>query len=148
VVAPRDLALEPPAPGDSYWMRGAWRSVTACRVEPKGRWVIRIADVGDRDDADAMRGTELIVEAADLPELEDDRFYIHDLVGCLLEDPEGNPLGQVIAVAPGAQDQLEIEHEDVRFLIPMVRDWLRTIDLEQQRIVIDAPPGLIEATRG
>ena len=46
-----------------------------------GTLLLRIAGVEDRQAAEAIRNTMLVVEVADLPELDDDSFYDHQLVG-------------------------------------------------------------------
>ncbi|MGD8331685.1 MAG: ribosome maturation factor RimM [Acidobacteriota bacterium] len=158
VVRPHGLAgevvIEPagrtaaPAIDSAAWLGGAWRRVRRLFIDNKGRWVIAFDGIGDRDAAEALRGTEVAIETSELPRLEQDNYYIHDLVGCRIEDVSGNELGEVVAVVSGPQDLLEVARGSERCLIPMARDLLREIDIEGRRIVIDAPAGLEEATRG
>jgi len=146
VVAPVDSSPVSFEPGSIFWMGGRWLPVTRGRVVNKGRWVIALEGITDRDAAEEIRGTELVVEADELPELEAGHYYIHDLVGCRVEDTAGDDLGEVVAVVPGPQDRLEIERDGHRSLVPMVRALLKEVDLQGRRIVIDPPPGLAEAT--
>ncbi len=157
VVRPHALAgevvVEPMAsssahfePGAVLWMEARW--VTVQRSRPRGdRWVVLLEGIADRDAAEAIRNVELFVDGGSLPELDDDRYYVHDLIGCRVEDPAGADLGMVVAVVPGPQDWLEVERAGERSLLPMARDWLQDIDIDARRIVIDAPQGLEEATR-
>ena len=146
VVAPVDPSPVSFEPGSIFWLEGRWLPVTRARVDNKGRWVIALEGIADRDAADEIRGTELVVEADELPELETDHYYIYDLVGCRVEDTAGSELGEVVAVVPGPQDRLEIERHGQRSLVPMARALLKEVDLQGRRIVIDPPPGLAEAT--
>lgn len=148
VVEPAGHATAGPAIDTKVWLQGAWRRVQRVRIDNKGRWMIAFAGIGDRDAAESLRGAEVSVDAEELPRLEQGNYYIHDLVGCRVEDTGGNELGEVIAVVSGPQDLLEIEYDGVRSLIPMARDLLREIDIEERRIVIDAPAGLADATSG
>jgi 16S rRNA processing protein RimM len=158
VVRPHGLAgevvVEPagraaaPAIDSVAWLRGAWRRVRRLFIDNKGRWVVAFEGVGDRDAAETLRDAQVVIDAAELPQLEQDNYYIHDLVGCRIEDASGSELGEVVAVVSGPQDLLEVDRGGERCLIPMARDLLREIDIEGRRIVIDAPLGLEEATRG
>jgi len=129
------------------WIADSWRRVRRARIDPKGRWVLALQGVDDRDAAEQLRGAEITIDAAALPAPEQDSYYIHELVGCRVEDGDGNQLGTVVAVLSGPQDVLEIESSGERSLVPMARDLLREIDIDERRIVIDAPAGLSEVTR-
>lgn len=108
---------------------------------------MRLGGVGDRDAAEALRGEEIAVAAADLPELAGGRYYVHDLIGCRVEDPAGADLGEIVGVVGGPQDWLEIEQDGERSLVPMVEPLLKEVDIEARRVVIDPPPGLAEVTK-
>jgi len=148
VIEPAGRGAAAPAIDSSAWLCGAWRRVRRLFIDNKGRWVIAFEGIGDRDAAEALRGAEVAIDAAELPPLEEDNYYIHDLVGCRIEDVSGIELGEVVGVVSGPQDLLEIDRGGERCLIPMARDLLREVDIEGRRIVIDAPAGLEEATRG
>ena len=146
VVQPEHLSPVPCREGSEVWLAGACHRVARCRIDSRGRWLIALEGVADRDAAEALRGAEVFSEAAELPELEQDNYYIHDLIGCRVHAAAGGELGEVVGVVRGPQDQLEVEREGRRALVPMARALLREVDLQERRIVIDAPPGLIEAT--
>ncbi len=100
--------------------------------------IARIAEVTDRNAAEAMRGTELTVLRADLPPLGEGEYYHADLLGLPAISTEGEPLGLVVAIDNfGAGDVIEIERPDKkRFMVPMraeaVPDW------DDARLVINA----------
>lgn len=99
--------------------------------------IARFAEVADRNTAEALRGTELIVPRSSLPELEEGEYYHADLIGLPCVSNEGEELGMVIAVENfGAGDILEIERPNgKRFMVPMrpeaVSEW-------GERVVVDA----------
>ncbi len=146
VVDPADSGSLQFEPGTRLWLAGRWREVARSRVK-NGRWVVGLGGVGDRDAAEALRAEEIAVEAAELPELASGRYYIHDLVGCRVEDPAGADLGEIVGVVPGPQDWLEIEQDGERSLVPMVPPLLKEVDVEARRVVIDPPSGLAEVTK-
>ena len=72
--------------------------------------IARIAEVTDRNAAEALRGTELTVPRSALPALEADEYYHVDLIGRSCVTPDGAALGKVIAVEDyGAGDLIEID---------------------------------------
>lgn len=95
----------------------------------KGGAIARFAEVTDRTQAEALRGTALSVPRADLPPLAEGEYYHADLIGLPAVSTTGEALGTVIAVDNfGAGDVLEIERENgKRFMVPMraeaVPEW-------------------------
>src|ERR671938_809877 len=59
------------------------------------RPVIGIEGIETMDDAERLAGCELRVPVGNLAELPAGTFYRHDLIGCRVETPAGEPLGGV-----------------------------------------------------
>ncbi len=92
-----------------------------------------------KEDWDALKGTELHVPRGALPEPEDDEVYIEDLVGLDAVDTSGKRIGRVVAVQNfGASDLIEIDAEDRdrTVYIPLTGEDVTDIDLESGRVVI------------
>jgi 16S rRNA processing protein RimM len=98
--------------------------------------IARFAQVADRNAAEALRGTTLTVPRSALPPLGEGEYYHADLIGLPAQTPDGEALGQVVAIDNfGAGDVIEIERSTgKRFMVPMraeaVPDW------NDQRLVI------------
>ena len=93
------------------------------------RPLLRIAGVGDRDAAAALRGQDLLV--LDDSELEEGEYLVEDLVGCRVEG-----LGEVRAViAAPSCDLLEVGDRGV--LVPLVSDAVKRVDLAARTIEVD-----------
>lgn len=99
-----------------------------------------------REDAEALRNTELLVEVADLPPLQEpDVFYDHQLVGLTARLPDGSVLGEVAAVRHDGADLLVIARaagDDA--LVPFVAAMVPTVEPEAGYLVVDPPEGLLE----
>lgn len=105
----------------------------------------RMSGIITKEDADALKGTELYVPRDRLPNLPDDEFYHADLVGLSVYDTGGTLLGQVRAVQNhGATDLLEIMGNGLKttVLLPFTRVAVPTVDLASGRIIADPPHGL------
>lgn len=112
----------------------------------KGALTARLSGVGDRETADAMRGTRLYAPRTRLPALPEDEFYHADLIGLEVFDTGGATLGRVVAVHDnGATDLLEVRGPGLResALLPFTRAVIPTVDLAAGRLVADPPDGLL-----
>ena len=116
-----------------------------------GTLLLRLEGVDSREAAEAVRNTELLVDVADLPEIEDpESFYDHQLVGLTARLRDDSVLGEVTAVRHEAQDLLVVRRRvgaeglaaDV--LIPFVSAIVPTVDLAGGFVVVDPPEGLLE----
>ena len=100
-------------------------TLTLKSVRPGGNGTIaRIAEVNDRNAAEALRGTELTVPRSALPPLAEGEYYHADLLGLPAISTDGEALGTVVAIDDfGAGDVIEIERPDKkRFMVPMNAD--------------------------
>ena len=114
------------------------------RLHPlKGTAVAALfAGISDRTAAEALKGVDLYVERARLPEPDQDEWYYTDLIGLAAISPEGQTLGEIIAVQNfGAGDLLEIRSADGRptLLVPFLKAVVPVVDVKAKRVVVDLP---------
>lgn len=113
------------------------------RADNKGGAVARFAEVTDRNEAEALRGTVLTVPRDEMPALDDGEYYHADLLGLSVQTRDGTAIGTVVAVENfGATDIIEVERPGgKRFMVPMTAEAIPSWDAE--RLVID--PAYAEA---
>jgi 16S rRNA processing protein RimM len=113
--------------------------------EATGHLIARFEGVADRTAAEQLTNLELFVPRERLPQQKDaNTFYQADLVGLRVETKKGTTLGRVAAVQNfGAGDLLEIAPANggATFMIPFVAQFVPSVDIEGERIVVDPPPG-------
>lgn len=109
-----------------------------------GALTARVEGIGTREEAEALRGTDLLADRARLPSLPEDEFYHADLVGLPVMDGTGAPLGTVRAVLNhGAGDILEVAGPGGgTLLIPFTLAAVPVVDVAGGRIVADPPEEL------
>ncbi|NNE23467.1 MAG: ribosome maturation factor RimM [Rhizobiales bacterium] len=108
----------------------------------KNGFIARIKGVSDRNQAEALRGTELRVERDKLPEPGNEEFYYADLVGLNAETPDGQGYGKVTAVHDfGAGDLLEIQLTGTSKteLIAFTAETVPAIEIANGRIIVVPP---------
>lgn len=122
------------------------RSFTVKLTRPvAGGLGARLSGVTTKEEADALKGTELFVPRSRLPKLPDDEFYHSDLIGLSVRDTGGQVIGSVTAVHNhGAGDILEIRLDGPKtaLLLPFTLATVPTVDLAQGLVVVDLPEGL------
>lgn len=107
--------------------------------------IARIKGVENRNDAEALKGTELYVDGSLLPEPEADEFYHLDLIGLAAIGADGTHLGEVVSVQNfGAGDLLEIRFENAKKtgFLPFNEECVTDISVDEGRLVIVPPEGL------
>ncbi|MEU9823806.1 ribosome maturation factor RimM [Micromonospora chersina] len=130
---------------------GAYRVPDKLTIESarwhQGRLLVAFEGVLDRDVAEALRGTLLGVDSADVAAPEDpEEFLDHQLVGLAVVTPAGERLGEVARIdhAP-ASDLLVLRRPDGRSaLIPFVKAIVPEVDLPGGRVVVELPAGLLD----
>ncbi len=123
----------------------------------KNRWILLFEESQNRNDAEALNGTELYVHAEDAQELAaENAWYIKDLVGLQARLCEENQLGlpactigKVVDVLDGAQSLLKIrlnnpiDDDNKTALVPFVEALVPEVDVANGYLTIDPPGGLI-----
>ena len=115
--------------------------VDEVRVTASDGAVVRLEGVTDRSAAEALKGLELFVARAALPQAEAEEFYHADLVGLRAEDEAGRLIGHVRGIHNfGAGDVLDIQKPDgSEALLPFTREFVPVVDVAAGRIVIAVP---------
>jgi 16S rRNA processing protein RimM len=115
--------------------------IAAFRVSKPGEAVMSFAGIGDRNAAEALKGTELFVARAALPQTGEDEFYHADLIGLEAFDSEGRRVGTISAIHNfGAGDVIAIHRADGdEVLLAFSRETVPQIDIEGGRVTIAVP---------
>jgi len=113
-------------------------TVSKIRVQPNGV-IARFKEITDRTAAEQIRGLELSIPREALPPAEEDEFYQIDLIGMTAVTPEGEVIGEVVAVPNyGSSDLLEIRTTAGKTcLVPFIDDAVPDVLQDEGRIVID-----------
>jgi 16S rRNA processing protein RimM len=120
------------------------RRIEAVRFH-QGRPVIALQGLETIDDAEALAGAELKIDASELPPLPDGMFHHHDLVGCEVRDTSQRVLGTVVRVeGPMERSLLAVHAAAGDVLIPLAAEICVEVDPAARTIVVDPPEGLLE----
>ncbi|MEM1371954.1 MAG: ribosome maturation factor RimM [Pseudomonadota bacterium] len=116
-------------------------SVKKVRETKKGL-VATIADITDRNTAEALIGHQLFIARTALPDPVDGEFYHDDLIGLAVRDAAGTQIGSVRSVENyGAGDLLEIKFNDrpTSELIPFNDQFVPVVEIAQGYVTVALP---------
>ena len=106
---------------------------------------VKFEDVETESDADALIKAAVYLPLSILPELPDDKFYYHDIIGFTVIDTKHGNIGKIKGVNDStAQDLFEIDRNGIEILIPLNDHFIKKIDKDQKTITVDTPEGLID----
>ena len=106
---------------------------------------VKFEDIDTEDDAEDLVGAELYLPLSLLPELDDDQFYFHEIIGFDVIDSKHGNIGKIVSINDStAQSLFEIKKDDKQVLIPMNDEFIEKLDKENQKIHINTPEGLVE----
>ena len=110
----------------------------------KGMVVLKFAGVDSISDAEMLVGSEIQIPRSERAALGSDEFYVSDLAGCTVTD-SGREIGRIkdVQFGSGEAPLLVIEGEK-EYLVPFAAAYIEKIALEQKRLEMKLPEGLLE----
>jgi 16S rRNA processing protein RimM len=103
-------------------------------------WLLALEGLGDRDQAEKLRGQEVQAHREELPPPGEHEMYAIDLIGFAVVDGQGVERGIVEDLEEaGPQDLLKLQGGQ---LVPLA--LVKEVLSDQRRIVIEAPEGLFD----
>lgn len=103
--------------------------------------LVTTKEVTTMNDAELLRDKYIYIKAEDLPELEEDQFYVADLVGLPVYDEAGEKIGTFKdALSTGSNDVYVIAVPYAKdILVPALKEYFKEINLAEKRIVVKLP---------
>lgn len=111
----------------------------------KDRIVLKFKGIDSIEDAEQLRAAEVCIDEADAVELEEGEFFDWQLEGCEVATTQGDAVGKVRELMrTGGTEILVIDGVEKELLVPFAETICVEVDVENKRIVIDPPEGLLE----
>jgi 16S rRNA processing protein RimM len=114
----------------------------------QGRIVLKFAGVDSIDDAETLRGFDVVIPRSERAPLEDGAVYIDDLIGCALIDSRtGSEIGSILEVdRESTSTPLLVVNTAAsgQVLVPFVKAFAPKTDLTARQVSMELPEGLLE----
>ena len=135
-VTPDGGSEEGLAGAKEWWIGADAYKVSGARVH--GATVVgKLAGIETREQALTLKGKTVAVPREALPEPEEGKYYLADLMGLQVVNERGEALGVVTQTySNGAHDVIEVTGDKTR-LIPWVPSVIREVDLRKKRVDVE-----------
>ena len=107
--------------------------------------ILKFEGIDKIEDIEKYKGKSLYVTRENAVKLNRDEYYIADLIGLLVSDEDGKPLGTLTDVMEtGANDVYVIEMEDGKeLLLPAIKECILNVDIEAKTMKVHVLEGLL-----
>lgn len=113
--------------------------------EFKGRVLLQLRDVDNRDQATKLVGGYVQIERDQVVRLPEGRYFVFDIIGLEVVTTQGEKIGKVKEVISlPANDVYVVEGQKREYDIPAIKRVVRKIDLAKGEMIIEPMPGLLE----
>jgi 16S rRNA processing protein RimM len=111
----------------------------------QGNWLLHLVGVESRNDAETLRGQEILIEAAQRPRQEGE-FYAREVIGLKVRTIAGEELGEVAEIlVTGANDVYVVNGPRGEILLPARVEVIKGIDVAAGTMTVELLPGLLSA---
>ena len=120
-------------------------SIERVRTGPAGGILVRFDRIADRTQADLWRERYLLLPFDEIEPPGAGEVFLHELVGMRVELGSGEPVGDVLDVFELPQGlALDVRWRGGTVMLPFRDEFVRDVDRDARRIVMDLPDGLLE----
>ncbi|GAB2492257.1 MAG: 16S rRNA processing protein RimM [Cytophagales bacterium] len=114
-------------------------------IQPGGKALAKFEDLNSLEQVESLVGSEVFLPLAELPELEEDQYYYHELIGFEVFDETKGLIGPVqIIYDLETQDLLGVTHQGKEVLIPIQDGIITKVDKAAKKVYCQLPEGLLD----
>ena len=122
------------------WRLQSGAEVNVLEARPQGNgWIAQLEGIEDRDAAGRLSGQLVLVDRGELPATTAREYYRADLVGFEARNLEGVLLGVVDYFIDTPGNAVMVIKGTREYLVPMVSQYLRSVDQQAHRLIVDWP---------
>lgn len=107
--------------------------------------IIKFQEINSIEEAEKYKNCILKIDRKDAIKLPKDTFFIADLIGLPVYTDEGNLLGKVDDIYNAGSSDIYVVKDELgkQVLLPAIKDVLKEIDLENEKITVHIIKGLL-----
>lgn len=110
----------------------------------KNTVILKLKGIDTMNDSEKLRNLYIKVGREDAVRLPKDSFFICDIIESEVFDIHGELLGKLVDILQlGCNDVYVVKDEKKEILIPALKTIVKEINLQNKKIIVDLPEGLI-----
>ena len=107
--------------------------------------IVKFKGIDNINDIEKYKGKDLYVTRENAIPLEEDEYYIADIIGAAVYTEDGEEFGTLTDVLEtGANLVFVVKHEGKDVLLPAIPDCVKDVDTEEKKVVVHILPGLLD----
>lgn len=112
----------------------------------KDRYVAKVSGVETEEAARALCGKDVFLPMSDLPQLDKNTFYFHEVPGwTAVSMNTGDEIGEIVQVLDyGPYPLLEVDLNGTEVIVPLPQNFRIEVDRKEEKLLIEIPDGLVE----
>lgn len=119
--------------------------MAAVELKHNRKAVVKFQDFDTLEDAESLQGLEMYLPVTELPALQGNRFYYHEIKGFRVVDLNHGEIGLIEDILELPHQSLfQVRHGEKEILVPIVDEIIKKVDRKKKLLTIEAPAGLIE----
>jgi len=111
----------------------------------KNMVLIKLKGIETPEQANLLRDSYLIIDREDAKPLEENTYYIVDLIGLQVYTDEGNLLGILEDIFNTGSNDIYVVKDELgkQILLPAIREVIKEVDIENKKIIVHLIKGLV-----
>ena len=107
--------------------------------------LLKLKGIDTIEQAEKFRNCYLKINRKDAIELEEDTYFLVDLIGIEVFTESGESLGNIIDVFPTGSNDVYVvkDKEGKEILLPAIQDVIKNVDIKNKKITVKLLKGLI-----
>lgn len=112
----------------------------------KNMVILKLKGIETVEEAEKLRNSYLKIDRKDAKKLPKDTYFIVDLLGLDVYTDEGKLLGKVDDIYNAGSSDIYVIKDELgkQILLPAIKDVLKEVDLENQKIIVHLIKGLVD----
>ena len=111
----------------------------------KGLVCLKLKDIDDMDKAESFKDTYISIVEDQLRVLPENSYYLFDLEGMDVYSNNGDYIGKISEIyQTGANDVYEVKNNINSYLIPAIKDVVKSVNVQDKKMIINVIEGLLE----
>lgn len=106
--------------------------------------IIKFKNIDNIEDVEKLKNTYILIDRENAIKLSNDRYFVCDIIGLLVYSTDNCFYGEITdVIQTGSNDVYVVKNEDKEILIPALKTIVKEIDINNGRIIVELPEGLI-----
>lgn len=108
--------------------------------------ILKFKDIDNINQIEKYKGRDLLITRDNAVPLEDDEYFIYDIIGAKVVEENGNEVGELKEVlTTGANDVYVVKTaEGKELLLPVIPDCVKEINVEEKNVIVHLMAGLTD----